>query len=63
MFTENLRQDQADFEKERSAGKASDGTVLTTDQLRKDEDDLRLEQEFAAEALKVKRIYPTLTYS
>jgi cyclase len=63
VFTENLRKDQADLDKEVSSGKNSDGTVLTGDQQRKDEDDVRLERDFVAEAIKVKRTYPTLTYS
>jgi len=63
VFAEKLRKDQADLEKEVSTGKEPDGTVLTAEQRRKDEDDVRLEREFTAEALKVKRTYPTLTYS
>jgi cyclase len=63
VFAENLRKDQADFDKELSTGKQADGTVLTAEQRRKDEDDVRLEREFVAEALKVSRTYPTLTYS
>jgi cyclase len=63
VFTEKLRKDQADLDKEVSTGKETDGTVLTTEQRRKDEDDVRLEREFTAEALQVKRTYPTLTYS
>jgi cyclase len=63
VFTEKLRKDQADLDKEVSTGKEPDGTVLTADQRRKDEDDVRLEREFTAEALMVKRTYPTLTYS
>lgn len=63
LYTEGLRKDQADFEKELNTGKESDGTVLTAEQRRKDEDNLRLEGEYIAEALKVKRTYPTLTYT
>ncbi|MBZ5555466.1 MAG: MBL fold metallo-hydrolase [Acidobacteriia bacterium] len=63
LYTEGLRKDQADFDKEVSSGKQSDGTVLTADQRRKDEDDLRLEREYVAEALKVQRTYPTFTYN
>jgi cyclase len=62
VFTENLRQDQADLDKEVSTGKEPDGTVLTPERRRKAEDDVRLEREFAAEAMKVQRTYPTLTY-
>lgn len=63
LYTEGLRKDQADFEKELSTGKESDGTALTAEQRRKDEDNLRLEGEYIAEALKVRRTYPTLTYN
>jgi glyoxylase-like metal-dependent hydrolase (beta-lactamase superfamily II) len=63
MFTKSLREDQADFDKEISSGKDSDGNILTAEQRRKDEDELRLERDFIAEALTVKRTYPTLTYS
>jgi cyclase len=63
VFTENLRKDQAELDKELSSGKESDGTALTAEQRRKDEDDVRLEREFVAEALNVKRTYPTLTYT
>ena len=63
VFVENLRKDQASLDKEVSTGKEADGTTLTAEQRRKDEDDVRLEREFVAEAMKVKRTYPTLTYS
>jgi len=63
VFTNNLGKDQADLDKEVGTGKASDGTALTARQRSKDEDDVRLEREFVAEAMTVKRTYPTLTYS
>jgi cyclase len=63
VFAKKLRNDQADLDKEVSTGKESDGTVLSAEQRRLDEDDVRLEREFVAEAMKVKRTYPTLTYS
>jgi cyclase len=63
VLTEKLRKDQADLDKEVSTGKDPDGTVLTAEQRRKDEEEVRLEREFTAEALQVKRSYPTLTYS
>jgi len=63
LYREGLRKDEADFEKELSTGKESDGTVLTAERRHKDEDDLRLERAFIAEALKVQRTYPTLTYN
>jgi cyclase len=62
LFTENLRKDQADLEKELSTGKESDDTPLTAERRHKEEQDVQLEREFVDEALKVKRTYPTLTY-
>lgn len=62
VFANNLRKDQADLDKEVSTGKNSDGTALTAEQRRKDEDDVRLERGFVDETMKVKRTYPTLTY-
>jgi cyclase len=63
VFSEKLRADQSDFDKELSSGKEADGTALEPEELRKDAEDLRLEREFATKALKVNRTYPTLTYS
>lgn len=63
VFTRNLRKDKADLDKEVTTGKQSDGTVLTAQQRHKDEDGVRLEEEFVAETMKVTRTYPTLTYS
>ncbi len=63
VFMEKLRKDQAGLDKELSTGKDSDGAALTAEQRRQDEDDVRLEREFVEEAMKVKRTYPTLTYS
>jgi cyclase len=62
FFAEELRRDEADFEKEANTGKDADGAALTPEQRRKDEDALRLERDFTAEAMMVKRTYPTLTY-
>jgi cyclase len=63
VFTNNLRKDQADLDKEVSTGQQADGTPLTAEQRRKEEDDVRLERDFVAEASNVKRTYPTLTYN
>lgn len=60
---ENLRRDEQDLEKEVRSGKEPDGTGLTPERRRKDEDQLRLERDYAAEALNVTRTYPTLTYA
>jgi glyoxylase-like metal-dependent hydrolase (beta-lactamase superfamily II) len=62
MFKSDLRNDQLDLEKEISTGKQSDGTPLTAEQRRKDEDEMRLERDFITEALAVHRTYPTITY-
>jgi cyclase len=63
VFRENLSRDQADFDKEVSTGKLADGTALTAERRRKDENDVRLEREFVEEFTTVKRTYPTVTYS
>lgn len=62
MRTEKLRQDEADLEREVAAGRQEDGTTLTAEQRRKDEEDVRLERDFTVEALAVTRTYPTLTF-
>ncbi|MGA8223173.1 MAG: MBL fold metallo-hydrolase [Candidatus Acidiferrales bacterium] len=63
LFENNLRKDQAALDQELSSGKNADGTALTAEQRRKDEEDVRLERDFVAEAVKVKRTYPTHTYT
>src|SRR5579863_2288409 len=63
VFTNNLRQAQANLEKEISSGKAPDGTALTDEDRRQNESAIRLKQDFVAEAMTVKRTYPTLTYN
>jgi cyclase len=62
VFTETLRQDQATVEKEISTGKEADGNALTEEARREDEEHVRLERDFVAEAMTVNRTYPTLTY-
>jgi len=63
VWTNRLHQKQADLDKEVSTGKQADGTPLTAEQRRKDEDDVRLLRDWVAELLTVKRTYPTLTYT
>jgi cyclase len=63
VFTKNLARDEADLNQKVGTGKDSIGAVLTPAQRLKDENDVRLEREFVAEAMTMKRIYPTLTYS
>lgn len=62
VFAENLRQDQVALEKEISTGKEADGNNLTADGCREDEEHVRLERDFVAEAVHVHRTYPTVTY-
>ena len=63
LYAARLRKDQADLEKEATSGLLPDGNPLTPEQRRSDEEDLKLEQEYVAEAATVHRTYPTLTYS
>ena len=63
VFTNNLRKDQDEFDKEVRTGKLPDGSSLNAEQRLKDENDVRLERDFVADAMTVKRTYPTLTYS
>ena len=62
LWKANLVRDQADLDKEISTGKESDGTQLTDEDRRRDEEDVRLERDFVAEGANVQRTYPTLTY-
>jgi glyoxylase-like metal-dependent hydrolase (beta-lactamase superfamily II) len=62
LWKANLEKDQADLDKEISTGKGSDGTQLTEEDRRRDEEEVRLERDFVAEGTKVQRTYPTLTY-
>jgi cyclase len=62
LWKANLAKDQADLDKEISTGKESDGTQLTEEDRRRDEEDVRLERDFVAEGANVQRTYPTLTY-
>jgi cyclase len=63
LFGRILHREQVALEKEVSTGKEDDGTPLTAEQRNKDEEYLRLKREFTAEAMTVKRTYPTLTYN
>ena len=62
LWKANLARDQADLDKEISTDKESDGTQLTDEDRRRDEEDVRLERDFVAEGVNVQRTYPTLTY-
>ena len=63
LLTTNLKKSEAAFEQERESRKAADGSPVSDEQLKKDEDELRLEREFTAEALTVHRTFPTTTYA
>jgi glyoxylase-like metal-dependent hydrolase (beta-lactamase superfamily II) len=63
IFADNLKRSEAAFEKERTSRLAEDGSPVSDARLRKDEDDLRLQQAFTAEALTVKRTFPTRTFA
>lgn len=63
MYRAQLSSDQADLDRQIRTGKQSDGTALSDEQRRKDEDTMTLERDFIAEAVAVHRTYPTLTYS
>jgi cyclase len=62
LFSAQLREDEAAFDKEATTGRNSDGGPLTAEARRKDESKMQLEREFIGEALQVHRTYPTLTY-
>jgi cyclase len=63
VWANKLRKSRAAVESEVNTGKRADGAVLTGEERRKDEDDVRLMADWVAELLKVRRTYPTLTYS
>ena len=63
VFQEKLGKDQASLDDEIKSDKDAEGGVLTAEERRQDEDDVRLERDFVGEALGVKRTYPTLTYT
>ena len=61
-FRTELNGVQTTLEKEMSTGKEDDGTVLTPEQRRKEEDDVRDYKSFVDEAVSLRRVFPTLTY-
>jgi cyclase len=62
MYTAQLRNDEAEFEKEFATNTQADGTPLTPEQRAKDEALRKRDREYLTEALQVHRTYPTLTY-
>ncbi len=63
ILSQNLKDAEAAYEKERASRKAPDGSPVTDARLANDGDDLRLQREFTAEALTVTRTLPTTTYA
>jgi glyoxylase-like metal-dependent hydrolase (beta-lactamase superfamily II) len=61
-FNAELARRRAALDKEAASGKQEDGTLLTPEQRRQDEDDLRNYQSFVDETLGLRRVFPTLTY-
>ena len=62
MFRAQLKQEETDYEKVISTGKAADGTPLTSEQRSKAEARVKRQREFTAEELAVHRTLPTFTY-
>ena len=62
-FQINLERAEKDLDEAIRSGKQADGTPFTAAQRQKDEADVRLYRDFAAEARTVRRTFPTLTYS
>jgi cyclase len=62
LYASNLKKDQAAFDEEVKNSKQADGSELTDEQRRYDEETLRLEASYIAEASALHRVYPTLTY-
>src|SRR5579862_4079689 len=63
MFEDELRDDQADYDKEIQTNKLDDGSPLTNATREQDKKDLALEKSFVDEARTVHRVYPTLTFA
>src|SRR5262249_49982904 len=63
IWTKQLVTQRAALDEEVRTGKLPDGSVLTAEQRRSDEQDVRLLGDWVGELLKVKRIHPSLTYT
>jgi cyclase len=63
VWTKELRNEQAALDQEISTGKLEDGTALSPEERRKDENQVSLLRDWVAELTTVKRTYPTLTYA
>ncbi len=62
IFTENARENEVEIKKELATGKQADGTVVSPAQQQKDAGAVERYRGFYAEAMKLRRVYPTLTY-
>jgi glyoxylase-like metal-dependent hydrolase (beta-lactamase superfamily II) len=63
QFAEALKESQSGLDREIASGKQDDGTPLTPEIRRKDEEDVRNYASFVDESTKLHRVYPTLTYA
>ena len=61
-FKNELNKSQVALEKEISSGKQDDGTALTPEQRRLDEEDVRDYKSFVDEQLSLRRVFPTVGY-
>lgn len=62
QFQAELKRQEGVVQAEIATGKQADGAVLTPENLRSDEDDLRDYKSFVEEALALHRVFPNLTY-
>ena len=62
-FRNNLKQMQNGLEKEVASGKKDDGSPLTAQQRKEDEEDVKNYASLTDEQVRLKHIYPNLTYS
>ena len=62
-FRSNLKQMQSSLEKEIASGKNDDGSPLTAEQRKNDEDDVRNYASLTEEQVRLTHIYPNLTYA
>ncbi len=62
-FADELKARQDAFAKEVATGKEEDGTVLTPEQRRQDQSDLLDYATFVAESKKLRRVFPTVTFT
>jgi glyoxylase-like metal-dependent hydrolase (beta-lactamase superfamily II) len=62
-FDAELTKQRAALDREIGSGKQDDGTALTPEQRRRDEEDVRDYGSFVDEARSLRRVYPTLLYT